>query len=321
MDLIEVTYKEEFLDHNEKCTTSAEHSPSADSYSTDGIYGEPSVLPRLGEQYQVEIPSLISETERLQLQNTPIDNVDSIDFNFYIGKGLAVPIIWVHHVADHVRHAQELFGTGVGSDTLHSHPTIDSRIASKCSTMSGFSLDSSNSYHTVPQEATCKVEILDNLVCSDNLRNINAPLLQSRKNSGYISLPGSAKSPWSDSESQSFLLGLYIFGKNLVQVQRFVESKDMGDVLSFYYGKFYRSDAHRRWVECRKIRSRRCILGHRIFTGWRQQELLSRLLPSRSKEVQDTLLEVHSFPLLCMFSVCLFSCVGFVTSLNMIAFC
>ncbi|ONK78656.1 uncharacterized protein A4U43_C02F21080 [Asparagus officinalis] len=66
----------------------------------------------------------------------------------------------------------------------------------------------------------------------------------------------------------------------------------MGDVLSFYYGKFYRSDAQRRWVECRKTKSRKCILGHRIFTGWRQQELLSRLLSSRSKEVQETLIEV-----------------------------
>ena len=323
MDLIEVTYKEEFLDHNEKCTTSAEHSPSADSYSTDGIYGEPSVLPRLGEQYQVEIPSLVPETESLQLKNTPIDNLDSIDFNFYIGKGLAIPITWVHHIADHVRHAKELLGTAVGSDTLHSHATIDSKMASKCSTISEFLLDSPNSYHTMP-EATSKVEISDNLVCSDNLRNISAPLMQSRQSRkirGYIPLPGSAKAPWSDSESQSFLLGLYIFGKNLVQVQRFVESKDMGDVLSFYYGKFYRSDAQHRWVECRKIRSRRCILGHRIFAGWRQQELLSRLLPSRSKEAQDTLLEVHFFPSIVHVSVCLFSYVGFITSTNIISFC
>lgn len=40
------------------------------------------------------------------------------------------------------------------------------------------------------------------------------------------------------------------------------------------------------------MRSRRCIYGQRIFTSWRQQELLSRLLPVISEEVRQNLLEV-----------------------------
>lgn len=89
-------------------------------------------------------------------------------------------------------------------------------------------------------------------------------------------------------------LGLYIFGKNLVAVKKFVNSKEMGDILAFYYGKFYRSDGYRRWSECRKLRSRRSIHGQKIFTGWRQQELLSRLLSHVSQECQSVLLEVSS---------------------------
>lgn len=284
MDLIEENYKEEFLNHNENyaAETSAEDPLSPDYSSTDAISGEPPVVARLGYQYQVEIPALISDTERLQLQNTSVDNVDRTDFNFCIGKGLSVPIIWVHHGPDHVGHVkEEICGASSCSDA-----TIHNNVNAICDPISGFSLDT-NSYQILDQDAKCKVEISD--IPSDS---ISMPLCQTRENGVYIPLPGSCKASWSDSESQSFLLGLYIFGKNLVQVQRFVESKDMGDVLSFYYGKFYRSDAQRRWVECRKTRSRRCILGHRIFTGWRQQELLSRLQSGRSKDVQGSLLEI-----------------------------
>lgn len=66
----------------------------------------------------------------------------------------------------------------------------------------------------------------------------------------------------------------------------------MGEILSFYYGKFYRSESHHRWSECRKIRRKKCITGEKIFTGWRQRELLSRLVPHVAEEFQKTLSEV-----------------------------
>ncbi|ONI28326.1 hypothetical protein PRUPE_1G138400 [Prunus persica] len=65
----------------------------------------------------------------------------------------------------------------------------------------------------------------------------------------------------------------------------------MGHVLSFHYGKFYRSHRYIRWAKCQKLRSRRCKFGPRIFSGLRQQELLSRLLPHMAEECQNTLLE------------------------------
>ncbi|XP_027368688.1 uncharacterized protein LOC113874674 [Abrus precatorius] len=48
----------------------------------------------------------------------------------------------------------------------------------------------------------------------------------------------------------------------------------------------------KRWSGCRKMRSRKCIYGQKIFTGPRQQELLSRLLTNMSEECHKKLLEV-----------------------------
>lgn len=114
----------------------------------------------------------------------------------------------------------------------------------------------------------------------------------SRQNVEYSLLPNSPTLTWSDAEAQSFLLGLYIFGKNLIQLRQFLGSKTMGDILSYYYGKFYGSDAYCKWSQCRKIKSRRGIIGQRIFTSWRQQELLSRLMPTIPIEAQHLLSEV-----------------------------
>ncbi|CAJ2661683.1 uncharacterized protein LOC123884065 [Trifolium pratense] len=66
----------------------------------------------------------------------------------------------------------------------------------------------------------------------------------------------------------------------------------MGEILSFYYGKFYKSDGYRRWSECRKIKGRNCIIGQRLFTGPRQRELLSRLICRVGTESQVALLQV-----------------------------
>ncbi|CAL1413247.1 unnamed protein product [Linum trigynum] len=109
----------------------------------------------------------------------------------------------------------------------------------------------------------------------------------------YLLVPGSSCcDEWNDLEVGSFLLGLYVFGKNLVQVQKFVESKTMGQILSFYYGKFYWSSRYRKWSECGKQNGRTRMFGQRIFTGSRHQELMSRLVNHSSEECQHTLQKV-----------------------------
>ncbi|KAA8543135.1 hypothetical protein F0562_021370 [Nyssa sinensis] len=133
---------------------------------------------------------------------------------------------------------------------------------------------------------------LDNGEDIRGFSNLQPMIGGNKMDNGYCLLPGSGGEPWRGIEHDSFLLGLYIFGKNLFLVKRFVKSKEMGDMQSYYYGKFYRSNEHCRWSECRKMRNRRCIHGQKIFTGWRQQELLSRLFSHVSEECRNMLMEV-----------------------------
>ncbi|KAF8394548.1 hypothetical protein HHK36_020759 [Tetracentron sinense] len=291
------------LDQDRECIgdTSVEQLLSPGSPDINDIFGDPQVLPRVGDQYQVEIPSLITEADRIQLIKNPIDTEVMADVAHSFLMGLSISIMWVHdEVNNNIKH-EELEFCGGPDDAVNTKGSVDSEYSKESQINSNnkdsilepldVALDcgkiSGGSTSLEPTVAGNKIDV--DLVLQQE-KKIN--LDQKYRSKCYCPVPGSLGDSWSDIEQDTFLLGLYIFGKNLVQVKRFIERKEMGDILSFYYGKFYRSDEHRRWLECRKIRSRRCIHGQRIFTGWRQQELLSRLLPRVSEECKNTLLEV-----------------------------
>ncbi|XP_076920867.1 uncharacterized protein LOC143582121 [Bidens hawaiensis] len=99
----------------------------------------------------------------------------------------------------------------------------------------------------------------------------------------------SSKEPWSEIEHDSFVLGLYVFGKNLRLVNKFMGNKGLPNVLSYYYGKFYKSSEHQKWSLYRKKRVR---IGKKIFNGWRLHELLSRLLSNVTDECKASLTQV-----------------------------
>ncbi|KAF9614732.1 hypothetical protein IFM89_020565 [Coptis chinensis] len=245
MDPVVFDHDEEFIIED----TSHDHVFPEGCPDLYDIFGDPHILPRVGDQYQVEIPPVMTEWERLQLMKNPADTQDTDEKSFLLG--LPIPIVWAHE-------------------------QVDNKEINK-----NRSRESENGEQAV---------VMDMELPSLRLEE---PILdQMHSNKDHYPLPYSVGSSWSNVEIKSFLLGLYIFGRNLVLVERFVESKDMGDILSYYYGKFYRSDSYLRWSECRKIRSKKCIHGQRIFTGWRQQELLSRLLPHDSKGGQNTLVEL-----------------------------
>lgn len=109
---------------------------------------------------------------------------------------------------------------------------------------------------------------------------------------GQILVPGSRSDNWTEIEEAGLVLALYIVGKNFVEVKKFIGNKKMDDILSFYYGKFRKSDKYQRWCGCRERKSKKCNLGHKIFTKTRQDELLFRLIPNVPEEVQNELLEV-----------------------------
>ncbi|KAL5065419.1 hypothetical protein RYX36_027156, partial [Vicia faba] len=212
------------------------------------VFGDPDpdLSPRVGEEYQVEIPALISKFEYCLIRRNA-DEAESSIHNFQVG--LPIPIIWIKDGAEK-------------SNECKVNPKLEA-IGST----------------------------LFNRKNSDMQQEIKIGMQQKDRHKGQILVPGSQSDHWTEVEEASFVLGLYIFGKNHVQVKRFIGNKKMEDILSLYYGKFYKSDKYQRWDGCRKMKSRKRVFGQRLFTGQRQQELLSRLLPNVSQECQKKLLE------------------------------
>ncbi|GMY27710.1 hypothetical protein FCV25MIE_22952 [Fagus crenata] len=272
------------IDHGD-CIEDAfdEQSLSPESSDVYDIFGEPQEFPRMGDEYQVEIPQLIAGSDYLWLSKNPADS----PHDFLVG--LAVPIMWISDEVENIKdEPQEAVG---GSTEVFNK---DERLKSESIRETHIFLEGDN-LEPKAEPTNSKLDNGINLGESVNVAMQHEMKIESPdmgRGKVYCPVPGSLGDSWSEIEEASFILGLYIFGKNLAQVKRFIGSKNMGDILSFYYGKFYRSDRYHRWSECRKLRSRRCIYGQRIFTGLRQQEFLSRLLSRVSEECQNTLMEV-----------------------------
>ncbi|XP_028780890.1 uncharacterized protein LOC114737151 [Neltuma alba] len=235
------------------------------------IVGAPQLNPRLGDEYQVEIPSMTIESERLKLIRSPADSEVVNDKSLYFALGLPVPLIWIDdEVEDGRNEGQEYFRNNDG----------DVNVFGPAETSD------------VKPNITSDNEIEMSPITLKPVTTEERKSCQQDQGKTYGSAPGKLSSSWSDADIKSFLLGLFIFGKNFIQIKRFLEDKGMGEILSFYYGKFYKSDDHVRWSDCRKIKGRKCVTGQKLFTGWRQHELLSRLNSKVPEQVQDTLLQV-----------------------------
>ncbi|XP_022760531.1 uncharacterized protein LOC111306834 [Durio zibethinus] len=281
MDVVEIN-------HDGNCSEDAsdEQSLSAASPDTYNVFEDPEVHPRVGDQYQVEIPPLITESDPLLLTDNPTDVKSSVVSHEFL-TGLPVTIMWVSMEVEKIKH--EPVESSVNSiNVSNKYESVKSECIIETHRENG-DLKTILEAIDIKPDGGISLQELENL---DLQQEMKIEKHQKYRSQGYFAVPGTPVDAWNDLEEASFLLGLYIFGKNLVQVKKFVESKKTGDILSFYYGKFYRSDKYHRWSGCRKKRRRRCIYGQRIFRGWRQTELLSRLLPHVSEECQNTLLKV-----------------------------
>ncbi|KAK3041472.1 hypothetical protein RJ639_000449, partial [Escallonia herrerae] len=226
-------------------------------------------LPRVGDQYQAEIPTLVMDYDHL----TRIDGPDDM------AMGLPIPIMWIHEARNIKKQA---LVDGNQDDGFVANGTADSEYSEESK------ITSNNEDLELRVETWCSAlpdtEELGGL--SQNKKKLD------HADNGRCPVPGSPLDSWRDIEHDSYLLGLYIFGKKLHFVKKFVESKGMADILSYYYGKFYRSSDYLRWSECRKMKSRRWIHGQKIFTGGRQQQLFLRLISRASEECKNMLTEV-----------------------------
>lgn len=244
---------------------SADQLLSSESCDRSGVLGEPEIPPRIGNQYQVEIPPLQGDCISYAKNQE-----SGADISWYFMVGLPIPLMWVNQ--------------GVVSRNASNEDSVPSEPESTRLT----------NMHSEDESITVKNEpsdtVLHNKVTSANLSSEKK--LQENRGLQCCLVPGIVLDFWTDIEKASFLLGLYIFEKNFVHVKRFVETKTSGDILSFYYGEFYGSHEYRRWSESRKVRNRRSVYGQKLFVGSRQQELLSRLLPRVSEENRKALTEV-----------------------------
>lgn len=255
MDSVVINKNEDSVEH-----ISTEHLLSQDFSVAYDVFGEPEILPRIGDEYQVEIPPLTTISNYLLCTKNPIDAEKNSVFQCNFLIGLPIPVMWVSKKLENPKKKKHEF----------------------CE----FESVKENYTFLKNEDSKLKVEPFNSLASEYEMCQYVGP--------SYCLVPGSGDDSWSDIEKDSFLLGLYIFEKNFVQLKRFTESKMMEDILSFYYGKFYRSNEYRKWSACRKTRGKKCVCGQRIFIGPRQQELLSRMLPQVSQECQNVLVEVFS---------------------------
>ncbi|KAL5217682.1 hypothetical protein ABZP36_018366 [Zizania latifolia] len=273
------------------------------SRASDVIHDDPPVGPFIGSEHQAEIPNLATEDERRQLAESSLYSCELHGFDFPNVIGLAIPVTWESQPPSEANKEDEKLQTchSLESESRDNTRDKESQLASICSNCNDTSecYPSNQDRHAVlpvdqiePEGNQVYDEKLDPCFNQECLNLTGRPMVQQRETEQFAPLPGSSTSLWTALEEECFLLGLYIFGKNLNVLSKFVESKTVGDMLCYYYGKFYGRDAYKKWSHCRKMRTSRCILGERIFTGRRQQELISRLKSKISKEDHDSLLEV-----------------------------
>ncbi|KAL1539099.1 hypothetical protein AAHA92_27763 [Salvia divinorum] len=225
----------------------------SDYYDVGKEFGEPDILPRIGDEYQAELPPLIRKPNHMPYAETGHHSLQ----DFIVG--LPIPLIWID------------CGKSDGPQTVRGSRRPYHKMGTLCNG------GSKPSHNSVKAEVKSLPAVEKIPMCIDE---------------GHRLVPGLLSERWNDAEKASFLLALYLFEKNFVEVRQFVGSKGMGAILLFYYGEFYGSDAHRRWSEGQKSKSKKCVYGQRIFSGSRQQEFLSRLLSRVSEECKSALLEV-----------------------------
>ncbi|KAK8589279.1 hypothetical protein V6N12_023681 [Hibiscus sabdariffa] len=278
------------LDPN--CNLAEEASPELllppDSPDITDIFGDPLLSPRVGDEYQVEIPPMITGSEHLRLLLDPLDleGIPYIAHSFLLG--LPVPVTWTHEQDSNFEDESK-----GGPSKLNDGSKLDKSIKSRKNRKGQISKRKKNSELSAEQSDARLVDDkesnAENLECGMGSKmSLFRPCEDKRSHL----IPGSSGNSWSETEVDGFLLCLYIFGKDFGLIKRFIVSKEMGDILSFYYGAFYRSDRYCRWSDGQKKRTRKTVYGRKIFTGWRQQELLSRLLPRVPEELQNDLQEL-----------------------------
>ncbi|CAM8962600.1 unnamed protein product [Rhodiola kirilowii] len=250
-----------------------EHTAGAtEECSLPGVSGEPKMCPRVGDQYQAIVPDLIEENGCPQPNAGKVNEAVTVSDRFFV---LPIPLMWAPNKARDEERLRALRG--------HADPRAEENqvvLSEQAEEAAG------------KQVGTSEIRLGVDMMKFEAISREGAERQLAKQKKILYPLPGTPDQPWNNFEHDSFLLALYIFGKDLYVVKKFVETKKVQDVVSFYYGPFYKCKEYQRWAKCLRSRSRKSIHGQRIFTGSRQPELFSRLNPHISEEISNKLVEM-----------------------------
>ncbi|KAF8117984.1 hypothetical protein N665_0007s0033 [Sinapis alba] len=216
-----------------------ENNPMEGSCNEEFVCGDPKVDIPVGDEYQAEIPHMISDSKRAAFLVNPLAS-DLGSGSFVVG--LPIQVTW-----------------------------IDTKFKDR---------------QDLRDDHVDMGESLKSLKNKRSRRGEGGRNRGTKQRMSLEAVPEKPSSSWEDLEVDGFVLGLYTFGKNLTQVKKLLESKETGEILSFYYGKFYKSAKHKIWSNSPKKQSRKCIQGKKLYSGWRLQHLLSRLIPNITDKSQ-----------------------------------
>ncbi|XP_019188534.1 PREDICTED: uncharacterized protein LOC109182793 isoform X1 [Ipomoea nil] len=274
--------------------------PSEQSSGYSYIFRDPELFPRVGTEYQAEIPPLMKKCGYRQLASEPFNSSIKLDTSDSYPMGLPIPVMWIRDKSKDKRGelmevSDNHVSASIGDGFVESENNVKGQVT-RDNIDGGIKIDSLCNFVDNGEKTEGLQQHVPSVVTGESI-NSDSTIFPGQKAhvdrwDGCYLVPGLPNEDWNDIEHSSFLLGLYVFGKNLSLVKRLIGSKETGDILSYYYGKFYRSRDYRRWSDCRKIKGRRCIYGQRIFMGWRQQELLSRLSSHVSEQCLYMLTEI-----------------------------
>ncbi|XLS62792.1 hypothetical protein HN51_017020 [Arachis hypogaea] len=139
----------------------------------------------------------------------------------------------------------------------------------------------------MPKSEYCKLQ--NNMVNDDPLEHDGVIAQETNRDIWYYPT-SSITMPWTRKEESYFMAGLYLFNKDFSAVKRFVGSKTMGEILSFYYDQFCKSSEYQRWKDrMTSLGNNSIIFGEKIIS---EKTLMSRLQPLLTTHAYMEILEM-----------------------------
>ncbi|WVZ11965.1 hypothetical protein V8G54_016495 [Vigna mungo] len=212
-----------------------EQSLSPEYSGVYDIFGEPEIFPRVGQQYQVQLPSLISKSDYHWYLRNPYeaDNFASVLHKFRVG--LPIPIIWIKNELENSRHNRQEKASKSNGVTNKNESSKLNCIKQTSNYLGGDIVKAKLG----PVDSTLVSEMtLGESGDSNMQQETEIEMHEKHSDKGHSLVPGSASDTWNEIEEASFILGLYIFGKNLVQdaEKREVENAFMAQKFSLDQG-------------------------------------------------------------------------------------